>query len=457
MTIDSRRNTLDPANLEPISMTAARRDSTAAKSQFRTERVHATAASAEHIARVIFEYAARISREEDISALVVLNADLARDLAGAERCSLWLIDESTGELWTRVAHGTPEIRIPPGHGIVGACIAQGETLVINNAQADQRFMRSIDESSRFQTRSVLCEPLWHENRVMGAIQLLNKANGFTQEDVEIVRFMALYAASSIQAESLRQEAESARLLKHELELAAGVQQRLFPDESAVVGGVEYTGLCRPAKFVGGDYYDFLQFADASFGFTLGDISGKGLPAAVLMASIHALSRALLRQAPHELSSATTELNHSLYQSSSADRYSTFFCGTLNAARDQLTYVNAGHIPPFIIRATGQMERPAEGDLPVGLLPDVCYSQHTIRMTPGDQIVCVSDGILEAQTEAGELWGESRLESVLLKNADVGAKQLAQRLLQAADQFAGHAEQFDDMTIIVVRRTPAASP
>lgn len=433
-------------------MTARRRNSTA-KTRFGTERIPATSAKAEHIARVIFEYAARINREEDISALVVLNADLARDLAGAERCSLWLIDESTGELWTRVAHGTPEIRIPRGQGIVGACISQGETLVINNAQADKRFMRSIDESSRFQTHSLLCEPLWHENRVIGAIQLLNKPDGFTGEDAEIVRFMALYAASAIQAESLRQEAESARLLKHELALAAGVQQRLFPEESTLTPGLEYTGLCRPARFVGGDYYDFLQFADASFGFTLGDISGKGLPAAVLMASIHTLSRALLQHFPGELSSATTELNHSLYQSSSADRYSTFFCGTLNAARDQLTYVNAGHIPPFIIRATGQIERPAESDLPVGLLPAVRYGQHTVRMTPGDQIVCVSDGILEAQTAAGELWGEARLESVLLENADAGAKQLVQRLLQAADQFAGHADQFDDMTIIVVRVLP----
>lgn len=425
-------------------MTALRHKSTAAQRRFDTT------ANAEHIARVIFEYAARISREEDISALVVLNADLARDLAGAERCSLWLIDESTGELWTRVAHGTPEIRIPRGEGIVGACIAQGETLVINDARADKRFMRSIDKSSRFQTRSVLCEPLWHENRVIGAIQLLNKPNGFTGEDAEILRFMALYAASAIQAESLRQEAESARLLKHELALAAGVQQRLFPDESALMPGLEYTGLCRPARFVGGDYYDFLQFADGSFGFTLGDVSGKGLPAAVLMASIHTLSRALLQRYPHELSSATTELNHSLHQSSSADRYSTFFCGTLNAARDQLTYVNAGHIPPFIIRATGRMERPVEGDMPVGLLADALYSQHTVCMNPGDQIVCVSDGIIEAQTEEGELWGEDSLESMLLENADTGTKQLAQRILQAADQFAGHAEQFDDMTIIVVR-------
>ena len=406
--------------------------------------------SADHIAQVIFEYAAKISREEDISSLIILNADLARDLVGAERCSLWLIDERTGELWTRVAHGMREIRIPRGLGIVGACIAQGETLVINDAENDKRFFRSVDESSGFHTQSILCVPLGHENGVMGALQLLNKKNGFSQEDAEVLRFMALYAASAIQAESLRQEAESARLLKHELVLAAGVQQRLFPSDSMPVPELEYKGLCRPAKFVGGDYYDFQQLPNDSFVFTLGDVSGKGFPAAVLMASIHTLSRALLLHNPHDLALATTELNDALYRSSSADRYSTFFCGVLNSARNQLTYVNAGHIPPFIVGRNGSIERPAEGDLPVGLMPGVHYRQHTVPIAPGDHIVCVSDGIVEAQTENGELWDEARLEAVMLENLEAPAQQLAQTVLASVDEFAGHAEQFDDMTIIVLR-------
>src|SRR6201998_3721842 len=388
--------------------------------------------SADHIAHVIFEYAAKISREEDISGLILLNADLARDLVGAERCSLWLIDEGTGELWTRVAHGMGEIRIPGGRGVVGSCIAQGETLIINDVQRDKRFLRCVDESSGFHTQSMLCVPLRHEKGVMGALQLLNKKNGFSTQDAEVLRFMALYAASAIQAESLRQEAESARLLKHELVLAAGVQQRLFPNDSTPVQERDYTGLCRPAKFVGGDYYDFLQLPDESFGFTLGDVSGKGFPAAVLMASIHTLSRALLLHHPHDLAMATTELNDALYRSSTADRYSTFFCGALNAARNQLTYVNAGHIPPFIVRKGGIIERPAECDLPVGLMPAVHCRQYIIRVAPGDRIVCVSNGITEAQTTEDELWGEERLETILLENLNVPAKQLAKRGLAAAE-------------------------
>jgi sigma-B regulation protein RsbU (phosphoserine phosphatase) len=416
------------------------------------ETFRATSARSERIAGVIFEYAAKISRENDIAGLIRLNADLARDLAGAERCSLWLLDEHTGELWTRVAHEIGEIRIPAGQGIVGTCISQGQIIIVNDVQSDKRFMRNIDNSSGYRTDSVLCVPLRHESGVIGALQVLNKPNGFSDEDAEVIRLMASYASAAIQAESLRHEAETARVLKHELNLAANVQERLFPEEAAPPSGLEYAGLCRPAKFVGGDYYDFLKLPEDGFALTLGDVSGKGLSAAVLMASIQTLLRVLLRHNPNDLAAATSELNDVLYQSSTADRYSTLFCGALNSSRSQMIYVNAGHIPPFIVRANGSIERPSEGDLPAGLMPSVPYRQHVVPLAPGDLIVCVSDGILEAQRTDGESWEEPNLESVLREYREVPVKHLAERLLQAVDEFVGAADQFDDITVIVVRVT-----
>jgi sigma-B regulation protein RsbU (phosphoserine phosphatase) len=406
--------------------------------------------SSERIAQVIFKYAAKINQERDIAGLIRLNADLARDLVGAERCSLWLLDEKTGQLWTRFAHEIGEIRIPRGQGIVGSCVARGETLLINDAQSDKRFLRSVDDSSGYRTHSVLCVPLCHEATVIGALQVLNKPNGFSEEDTEVIGLMAVYAASAIQTEQLRREAETARLLKHELAIAATVQQRLFPEESAEMLGLGYAGLCRPAKVVGGDYYDFLKLPEDGFGFTLGDVSGKGLPAAVLMASIQILLRALLRHHTNDLSAAIIELNDALYRSSTAERYSTLFCGALNAQRNQMTYVNAGHIPPFIVRRNSNIERPAEADVPVGILPCHPYQQHDIRLEPGDLIVCVSDGIVEAQTSNGELWDEPNLESVLRECNDLPVKQIAGNLMRAVDQFTADAEQFDDMTVVMIR-------
>lgn len=406
---------------------------------------------ADRIVRVIFEYAARVNQEQDIAGLIRLNADLARDIVGVERCSLWLVDENTGELWTRVAHGVEEIRIPSGQGLVAACINQNKVVLANDVLSDQRFLRNIDESTGYRTHSVLCVPLIVETRVIGALQLLNKPDGFSEEDVELAGFVALYAASAIQAERLRQEAESNRLLRHELAIAASVQQRLLPQHTDVVRGVEYTGFCRPARFVGGDFYDFLSLPGDGFGLTLGDVSGKGFPAAVLMASIHTLLRSLMLHNSSDIAGALVELNDTIYRTSTAERYSTLFCGVLNAERSQMIYVNAGHVPPYIVRHhDGRVDRPPEGGLPVGILPSADYQQHVISLDPGDLIVCLSDGILEAQNIHGQLWDESEVESILWRQRTAPVRQLTEHLVRAVDDFTGEAEQFDDMTIIVAR-------
>ncbi len=211
---------------------------------------------AEQITQVIFEHAAKISREHDLSALIRLNADLARDLVGAARCSVWLKDEISGELVTRVAHGMSEIRIPPGTGIVGSCVATNQPVLVNQAATDERFFRRVDDKSGFVTESVLTVPLCADGKVIGALQVLNKPGGFSDRDVELLGFTAMYSASAIQNERLRQEAENARLMRHELDLARDVQRGLFPQDLQPVAGIEYAGFCRPAKYVGGDYYDF---------------------------------------------------------------------------------------------------------------------------------------------------------------------------------------------------------
>jgi phosphoserine phosphatase RsbU/P len=404
----------------------------------------------ERIVPVIFEYAAKIGKEQDISALIGLNADLARDMVGAERCSLWLLDQSVKQLWTKVAHEIQEIRIAAGEGIVGACVANGQTYLVNDPASDPRFLRSVDDFSGYHTRSILCVPLNTNEGVIGALQLLNKPGGFSEDDAELLRFMGVYAASAIQTERLRQEAEMARFLRYEIDMAAGVQRRLLPQYLVPVPGIEYAGLCRPARFVGGDYYDFLQLPDGHFGITLGDVSGKGFPAAVLMASIHTLLHASLQRSHSNLAQCFVELNAIIHNNFSAERYSTLFCGTLNAARDTLVYVNAGHVPPVVVKKDGSIVRPADGNLPVGLMPTASYQQSTISLAPGDLFVCISDGLVDAQNCQDETWDDFRLEAILYQLRNSPPKEVVTKLIQAVDDFAGRAEQFDDMTAIAVR-------
>jgi len=405
---------------------------------------------AERMIRAIFEHAARISREQEIDELVRLNADFARDLIGAERCSLWLIDPSKKELWTIVAHGVPSLRIPLGQGLIGTCIDENQVLLINNADDDQRLLRSVDDSTGYRTHQVLCVPLHAEGRVIGALQLLNKPSGFTQDDAGLLGLLAHFAASAIDSEWLRQEAESARLMRRELDLAREVQVRMLPDRPTGLDRLECIGFCRPARSIGGDYYDLIPFADGQFALTLGDVAGKGIPAAVMMASIQTLLRSLLKQGVGDLAAVLSSLNSTLFETSTPERYSTLLCGVISADRKSFSYVNAGHIPPLLIHADGRLERLPDGNCPVALLPSMVYSQSTAALEPGDTLIIISDGIVEARNHDGDFWEEDEIDRVLLANREASVLKLPELLCAAADNFASGAEQYDDMTVVAVR-------
>jgi len=400
--------------------------------------------------RAIFEHAARIGREQLIDELVRLNADFARDLAGADRCSLWLIDPKQGELWTKVAHGVEPIRIPLGLGLVGACIREGEMILINDASQEPRLLRQVDEHSGYKTEQVLCVPMRAEGKVIGALQLLNKATGFTETDAGLLGLLAHFAASAIDSERLRQEAASAELIRHELALAHEVQDRLLPKPLEGIAGLECVGFCRPARSIGGDYYDLLPRRDGAFALTLGDVSGKGIPAAVMMASIQTLLRNLLQRDEIDLAALIADLNHTLYVSSTDSRYSTLFCGVISADRTTMTFVNAGHVPPLLLRKGGWIDRLTEATLPVGMLPSWSFVQHSVKLEPGDTLLVVSDGIVEARNIAEEFWEESEVDRVLLEHGSQPLRRLPERLCEAVDGFAAGAEQYDDMTVVAVR-------
>jgi sigma-B regulation protein RsbU (phosphoserine phosphatase) len=399
--------------------------------------------------RAIFEHAARIDREQDIEELVRLNADFSRELAQAERCSLWLVDEETEQLWTLVAHGIEPIRIPLGAGLVGACVSEDRVFLVNDAEHEPRLLRTIDESSGYRTRQVLCVPMRADGQVIGALQLLNKPSGFNEIDAGLLGLLAHFAASAISSERLRQEAERARLTMYELALAHDVQERLLP-VCPRAEGLECVGFCRPARTIGGDYYDLLALNDGKFALTLGDVSGKGIPAAVMMASIQTLLRSLLQSSGKSLADIGADLNQALYQSSTAERYSTLFFGMISADRRTLNYGNAGQVEPFLLHQDGGVERLPGGGLPVGMIAGSTYEEGLVALRPGDTLVVVSDGIVESSNEAGDFWEEESVERALVELAAGELAELPTRLCAEADRFAAGAKQYDDMTIVGLR-------
>jgi sigma-B regulation protein RsbU (phosphoserine phosphatase) len=406
----------------------------------------------DRISRVIFDYAAKIGAAQDLDALLVLNAGMARGLVGADRCSIWLVDNKNSRMWTKVAHGVQELHIPIGQGLVGACVARDEAIVVNDASQDERFLKSVDIETGYVTKSVLAMPLHGvDGKPIGAMQVLNKPGGFSPEDVDLLGLCGTYAASTLETQRLRKEAEVARLLLREMEIARDVQQHLLPQAQPSIPGLDYAGYCRSAELVGGDYYDFLPMPDGGFLFTLGDVSGKGIGAAVLMASMQASLRSQAVKTPVSIAALIGDLNKAAYLFTTADKYSTLFCGMLDVRTRKLTYVNAGQVRPMLLRSgDGQVERLDGGGFPVGMLDASEYDEGEVLLQPGDTVLCFSDGISEATNAKNEMWNESEVEKIVRTCHGLTARQLIDLLVESTDRFTGEAEQADDMTVVAIR-------
>jgi sigma-B regulation protein RsbU (phosphoserine phosphatase) len=240
-------------------------------------------------------------------------------------------------------------------------------------------------------------------------------------------------------------------LNRELEIAQEVQAHFFPQRLPSVPGLDYCGRCRPAREVGGDYYDFLELPNGRLGIAIGDVSGKGIGAALMMASLEASLRAQA-SAGHDVAELMKRVNRQLYEASSANRYATLFYAEYDALTGQLFYVNAGHNPPVILRKSAgarQVFRLETGGPVVGLLP-LCYEQGSFSLEAGDLAVLFTDGVSESMNARNEEWGEDRLIEFATTCHGLSALDAMTRILAEAEAFAAGASQHDDMTLVLLR-------
>jgi serine phosphatase RsbU (regulator of sigma subunit)/dihydrofolate reductase len=263
--------------------------------------------------------------------------------------------------------------------------------------------------------------------------------------------------------TLAEEALSRAKLEREFEIAREVQERLFPQTFPNVPGVEMAAHCRPAQAVGGDYYDLIDIRDGSpadaghgcdrLGIAIGDISGKGMSAALLMASLHASLRGQVLGGAGDLGTKMANINRLLYDASDSNRYATFFYAELDCTSRTLHYVNGGHNPPAVLRkedAAWRVFRLGDGGPAIGLLVGAVYQEQTLQLLPGDILLGFTDGISEAMNAEEDEWGEDRMIAEAQAHADLSAEELLQHLFRAADSFAAGAPQHDDMTMVVLR-------
>jgi phosphoserine phosphatase RsbU/P len=361
-----------------------------------------------------------------------------------------------------LGYETPlDMQLPDRSGVVEVLRRTGEPARVFFEDKESWVWRSEnvteqDRSALAQLESRLLLPVTVKDRLLGLVSLSQKKSEepYTGSDLRLLRSLALQTGlaldnSRLTAEVASEAAQRERL-NREIEIAREVQERLFPQKLPQVEGFDIAGYCRPAQEVGGDYYDFLTLPGGRLGIVIGDVSGKGIAAALLMASLQASVRSQSARGEANLAEAIEMVNTLIYESSASSRYATLFYGQLDTATRQLHYVNAGHNPPVLLRKGGAMEPLEAGGAVVGLLPKNIYEQGSVRLGSGDLLLGFTDGISEAMNRGYEEWGEERMVAAVRAQGDCPAAELIRRLLKEADKFTDGAPQHDDMTVIVIR-------
>ncbi|MBV9611464.1 MAG: SpoIIE family protein phosphatase, partial [Acidobacteriaceae bacterium] len=300
-------------------------------------------------------------------------------------------------------------------------------------------------------------PVSLDSRLLGLISLGPKKSEapYSRADLQLLGAVASQTGLALEnaelTESIRREVAQRERLNRELEIAREVQQRLFPQSLPEVCGLEFAGYCRPALGVGGDYYDFVRLEDGSLGIAIGDVSGKGIAAALMMASLQASLRGQTLTPSLTLAEMVQHVNRLVYEASAENRYATFFYAQYEPSTRILRYVNAGHNPPILWRGeTGEIVRLEEGGTVVGLFRDFPYRQTSLQLEPSDILVAFTDGISEAMNSADEEFDEERLiEGIKTCNSRC-ATDMITSILERVDAFTAGAPQHDDMTLVVVR-------
>lgn len=382
-----------------------------------------------------------------LSELFQLILDLSVDAVGGSRAVLMTLE--AGLLVPKANRGEG-FRI--SKTIRDQVILDRNSLLVLDTTMDDIFKMQASIVMQ-RVRSFMAVPLQTNEKVIGLlyIDMPDLTREFTKEDLSLLTVMANVAAIRIEHSRLNEVEQAERMMAKELSQAGEIQRGLLPSAAPIIAGMDISGYNVPCRGVGGDYYDFFRLADGKVVIVVGDVAGKGMPAAMLMASLQARLQILVEteEAPAKI---VTRLNRSISGNCPDNRFITFFLMIIDPETGELRYCNAGHNPPLLVRASGVTEKLDGGGLILGILAMAQYSEHKTTFQPGDTVVLYSDGISEA-TPIGidEEFGEDRIGISILNRPSENSAQLIEGVLQDLQDWCVGAPYVDDVTIVVTRK------
>ncbi|MCP5120416.1 MAG: SpoIIE family protein phosphatase [bacterium] len=373
--------------------------------------------------------------------------DLSLEAVGATRGVLLAFEND--ELAVQASRGE-EFHISTA--VRDRVVNERSSLLISDAMSDEALKKR--ESIVMQgVHSLMAAPLQTDEQVLGLIYVDSPHlwREFKAEDLNLLTVMANVAAMRIERERLAATEQARKIYQRDLEQASEIQKQFLPRETPQSEGVELAGYNEPCHTVGGDYYDFVQYPDGRLVIALGDVAGKGMPAALLMVNLQARVQMLAEQ-PSPPSEMVAHLNKAMTAACPGNRFVTFFLCQIDPATGELVFSNAGHNPPYLVRASGDVEELDGGGPVLGILPGIKYTEHSRQVDPGDTLVIYSDGVSEAADPDENEFGEERLIELIREHRQQSPQELIDTIITKVEEFASGAPAADDFTLVVVRRT-----
>ena len=362
--------------------------------------------------------------------------------------------EATEEFHTFIRHkgsGADTIPFKLDNRLKGWMLAHRKVLLSNDIKNDDQF--EYFKHDNFIFRSILCVPLLVKGELIGYLAVFNKHNGapFTNQDKRLLSIIGSQSAQLIENARLYEEEKALLLLQEEVKMASSIQRKLLPESKPEIPGFQVSCINIPAQSVGGDYYDFIHFSSGKIGFCVGDITGKGMPAAMLMANLQATIRS---QASifEESSDCLRGTNKLLFHSTDPEKFATVFYGILEPESGTMEFANGGHDAPLLLKKGKEIKSLHATGLLLGMMENASYNKGNITLDPGDTLLIYTDGVTEAMDTANNEYGLQRLHQHIADHNDKSSDELMNFIISDIRKHAEGTSQSDDITLMIIKRT-----
>lgn len=398
----------------------------------------------------LLEVEKSLSSSLNLNELLELILDSLLKVVKYDAVAIFLIDKKKQEIEHIKTRGfdpalEPDLQLKIGQGLAGWAAKTQKSLIVPDVKKDPRYIEA-----RVETKSEMVVPILSQNKIIGVFNLeSDKLNAYGEDDLELLEAFASLAAISLERARQHEEILEKRKLQEELSIAQRIQQSFLPKEKPQLPGFDVSGINIPSEEVGGDYYDFIPIIENQIGVVIGDVSGKGIPAALIMASFRASLIAEIRN-NYAIRSIMFKVNNLLFESTDPDIYVTAVYGVLDTKNRIFTLSNAGHNAPILRHAEGKLEYLTEGGMALGMFENSKYEERPVKLNPGDIIVFYTDGVTEAKNEKEEEFGTKKLKQVIEDSRQLSAIQIQENVYRAVKEFRGDLSGWDDLTIIVIK-------